>query len=74
MLLNIDKPTKQAIFHPLGAECAHVPDPLGTEHELIGRMGRDGGWFEAATLADARATTSREAPVLEAQSCHYCGG
>lgn len=74
MLLNIDKPRKKATFHPRGAECAHMPDPYGTQHKLVGSMGRDGGWFDASTLAEAAAITAREAPALDVQTCRYCGG
>lgn len=73
MLLNIDKPTRRAIVHSRGSACPHVPRPYGTEYKFVGRMGRDGGWFEVATFDAAAAVTRREAPGFEARPCDYCG-
>lgn len=72
MLLNVDKPWKSAVYHPLGTLCGWVPKPYGTDLKPVGRLGRDGGWFRVSTMAEAASTLQREAPHLGARLCSNC--
>ncbi len=72
MLLNIDKPQRTAFLHSLG--CSQVPSPLGTEYKPVGRIGRDGGWFDVSSPLEADAVIAREFPGTELQECSTCRG
>lgn len=51
MLLNLDLKLAKATLHSEG--CRTVPNPLGTPYELVGSMGRDGGWFTVLSIEEA---------------------
>jgi hypothetical protein len=70
VLLNIDKPTRTATLHVEG--CSMVPIPLGTQWKLLDQMGRDGGWFTAASEVEARRVAQREFPRCDFIRCERC--
>lgn len=70
VLLNIDKPLRTAVLHE--NDCRHIPDPYGTENKPVGRLGRDGGWFEIESEAQANATAQEHFPKAEVVRCQKC--
>lgn len=70
MLLNIDKLHLTAILH--NGDCRGVPKPHGTPHKPIGKMGRDGGWFEAGSVEEAKEVATKEYPRAEFRRCSRC--
>ena len=69
MLLNLDKPLRTATLHL--DECSQVTSPVGTPYKPLGSMGRDGGWFKVASLAEAD-TLVRGLPWASLHRCTYC--
>jgi hypothetical protein len=70
MLLNLDRPTRTATLHSEG--CAMVPKPFGTQWKLLGKMGRDGGWFTVSSDTEARTLAQTEltgAAFIRCQNC-----
>lgn len=71
MLLDIDLQTQQAVFHPRGAECPHLPGPYEGDKPL-GCLGPDGGWFPATRWSDAVALIAARAPGIPLLLCTAC--
>jgi len=72
MLLNIDKPLRTSTLHQ--DTCAYIPRPHGTPFKPLEDMGRDGGWFAAASESQAKAVADLRFPVGEFKLCQYCAG
>jgi len=70
MLLNLDKPNRTATLHSEG--CPMVPTPLGTQWKLVGKMGRDGGWFTVSSDAEARTLAQKELTGVTFIRCQNC--
>lgn len=70
MLLNIDKPHGTATLHT--SDCAHIPQPVGTQHKPIDAMGRDGGWFTVADQAQGQDVAATQWPRATFVRCQYC--
>ena len=70
MLLNIDKPLKKATLH--NDFCSFVPKPYGTKLKPVGRLGRDGGWFEVSSEVEAIRVARDEWPSATFVRCPRC--
>ena len=70
MLLNLDKPLKRATLH--NEFCSLVPKPVGTKLKPLGRVGREGGWFVVATMAQAATKVSVILPDATLLRCPRC--
>ena len=70
MLLNLDKPLKHATLH--NEFCALVTKPVATKLKPLGHLGRDGGWFEVATQAEAEAKAASILPDATLTRCPRC--
>jgi hypothetical protein len=70
MLLNLDKPLKRATLH--NVFCSLVPKPVGTRLKPLGQLGRDGGWFEVTTDAEAWTKASAHLPDAILNRCPRC--
>lgn len=70
LLLNLDPKTTRATLHT--ADCRTIPDPLGTAHKLIDRMGRDGGWFVVSSQQQAIDLAATHVPRATVLRCARC--
>ena len=70
MLLNLDKPLKRATLH--NEFCLFVPKPVGTKLKPLGQLGRDGGWFEVTTKAEAETKATALLPDATLTRCPRC--
>ncbi len=70
MLPNIDKPRRTATLHTNG--CHQLPTPLGTKFKLLGKLGRDGGWFDVESETEALLVANREFPSADFIRCQHC--
>ena len=71
VLLNIDLKHRTAIFHTHQGSCSHGRKTYGTRFKPAGHLGRDGGWFAAATMAEAQSIASREVPGYRVRECSF---
>jgi hypothetical protein len=70
VLLNLDKPLKRATIH--NEFCSFVPKPNGTKLKPVGQMGRDGGWFEVRSEAEAAIIARSHLPGALVTRCPRC--
>jgi len=70
MLLNLDKPLKRATLH--NEFCSFVTRPVGTRLKPLGQLGRDGGWFEVITEAEAETKATALLPNATLTRCPRC--
>lgn len=49
-----------------------VPQPYGTTYKPVNELGRDGGWFTAASESAARTIAAREFPAGDFTHCKNC--
>jgi len=70
MLLNLDKPLKKATLH--NEFCSFVPKPIGTKLKPVGQLGRDGGWFYAASDVEAVLLMRQHLPHAVFTRCPRC--
>ena len=70
MLLNIDKPHRTSTLH--ADDCAQIPNPVGTPFKPVGKLGRDGGWFNVGSEAAARTIAQQEFSRGEFIRCQSC--
>jgi hypothetical protein len=70
VFLNIDKPRKRATLH--NEFCSFVPKPYGTQRKPVGRLGRDGGWFQVTSEPQAMILAKREFPLALYGRCPRC--
>lgn len=70
MLLNIDRPNLTAVLHK--EHCPSVPKPVGTALKPVGKLGRDGGWFNVSSISGARVVAEREFPRAVFTLCSRC--
>lgn len=69
-LLNIDRPHRTCTLHM--SSCSMVPQPYGTTYKPVNELGRDGGWFTAASESAARTIAAREFPAGYFAQCKKC--
>lgn len=69
-LLNLDKPLNRATLH--NGFCSMVPKPVGTKLKPMGHLGRDGGWFEVKTEAEAALIARSHLPGALVIRCPRC--
>ena len=72
MVLDLDKLGKRAVLHQI--DCPKLPFRYGTVAKPKGMVGRCGGWFDVASVSDARLLVAVQAPQLSLSRCACCAG